>query len=91
MSIRQKRIEDRLRQVFQPVHLEIMDESHKHAGHPGAAAGGGHYQVLIVSAGFEGKSLLEQHRMVNDALGDMLGGEIHALGLKTIPASQWIR
>ncbi len=89
MTSTQQRLEDRLREQFAPVHLEIVDESALHAGHAGAAAGGGHFQVLIVSAAFEGKSLLEQHRLVNGAVRDLIGGEIHALGLKTLPASEW--
>ena len=88
MSTRE-RIEERLRQEFRPAHLEIADESDKHAGHPGAAGGGGHYQVTIVSSSFEGKTLLEQHRMVNTALKEMMGAEIHALALKTVPQSEW--
>ncbi len=82
-------LESRLRAEFQPLHLEINDETARHAGHPGAAGGGGHFQVTIVSAEFEGKTILEQHRMVNRALEDLLGGDIHALGLNTIAASHW--
>jgi BolA protein len=82
-------IESRLRAEFQPLLLEIIDESAKHAGHAGAAGGGGHFQVTIVSAEFEGKTILEQHRMVNRALEELIGGDIHALGLNTIAASHW--
>jgi BolA protein len=76
-----------LETAFRPVRLEVRDESAAHAGHAGAAAGGGHFAVTIVSAAFEGKTLLEQHRMVNEALRRLIGREIHALALKTIPAS----
>ena len=89
MSGTQQRLEERLRQQFAPVQLDIVDESAQHAGHAGAASGGAHFQVRIVSAAFDGKSLLEQHRLVNAALKDLIGGEIHALGLKTVPASEW--
>ena len=52
--------------------------------------GGDHWQVIIVSAAFEGKGLIEQHRMVNDALKDPLGDQrIHALSLKTYSPAQW--
>lgn len=84
-----RRVQDILRRRFAPLHLEVRNESARHAGHPGAASGGGHYEVVVVSAAFEGKTLLEQHRMVNEALGDLFGREIHALALKTIPASRW--
>ena len=75
-------IRQRLTAALAPQRLEIVDESHKHAGHAGARSGGGHYQVTIVSAAFSGKSLLQRHRMVYDALGDALGAEIHALSIK---------
>jgi BolA protein len=78
-----REIERILRETFDPVRLEIRDDSTLHAGHPGATSGGGHYHVEIVSRKFEGLSLLEQHRRVNHALRDLLGERIHALGLKT--------
>ena len=84
-----ERLEAILRRRFRPLHLSIRDDSDRHAGHPGAAAGGGHYEVLIVSEAFEGLPLLEQHRLVNEALGGLLGREIHALALKTVPPSRW--
>lgn len=84
-----ERLEKILRERFAPVHLEVRDETVKHTGHTGAASGGGHYDVTIVSAEFEGKTLLEQHRMVNDALRGLFGREIHALALRTVPASRW--
>jgi len=74
---------------FRPAHLEILDDSARHAGHAGAASGGGHFQVVIVAAAFEGMSILDQHRAVNAALGELLGREIHALGLKTAAPSAW--
>lgn len=52
--------------------------------------GGDHWQVIIVSSAFEGKGLVEQHRLVNDALKQALGDErIHALALKTYTPAQW--
>ena len=80
-------IERILRETFDPVRLEIRDDSARHVGHPGATSGGGHYHVVIVSERFEGLSLLEQHRLVNDAVADLFGKRIHALGLKTSPPS----
>ena len=83
-----ERIEAILRGRFQPARLEIHDDSARHRGHAGATSGGGHFEVLIVSAEFEGKTLLDRHRMVNEALREMIGGEIHALGLKTLAPSE---
>jgi BolA protein len=82
------RIEAILLDRFHPTRLEIRDDSAKHAGHAGAAAGGGHFDILIVSAEFEGKSLLDRHRLVNEALRELIGREIHALGLKTLAPSE---
>ena len=85
------RLEQILRERFRPLHLELRDDSAKHVGHPGATGSGGHYHVLIVSAEFEGRSLLERHRLVNDALRELFGREIHALGLETRAPSDWKR
>lgn len=86
---RAARIERTLRDVFQPVHLELHDDSWQHRGHAGAQ-GGSHFRVVIASAAFEGKSLVEQHKAVQDALRDMIrSGEVHALQMKTQPASRF--
>lgn len=82
-------IEARLRHRLAPLYLEIDDESAAHRGHPGAAAAGGHYRVLVVSAAFEGRSRLERHRMVYEALGDLMRSAIHALALRTAAQSEW--
>lgn len=78
------RIESALRAALSPTALDILDESHLHAGHVGAAGGGGHYRVRIVAAVFQGKGAVERHRMVYGALGAMMGGAIHALALTTL-------
>lgn len=75
-------INERLTSALSPITLSIIDESHKHAGHAGARAGGGHFVVKIVSAAFEGKGLLQRHRLVYDALGDAMRKEIHALSIQ---------
>jgi BolA protein len=85
-----ERIETILRDRFRPLHLEVLDESARHAGHAGAVSGGGHFQVIIVSEMFEGQTLLERHRMVNTALAGLIGREIHALGLRVLPPSEWV-
>lgn len=78
-----QKIEKLLRDKFQPLHLEVRDDTGRHKGHAGTKAGGGHYRVVIVSKAFEGLSLLDQHRRVKEALRGLLGVEIHALQLKT--------
>lgn len=77
-------IDQKLRAALQPTRLEIEDESHKHAGHAGALSGGGHFNVTIVSAAFTGKSLLQRHRLIYDALGETMRREIHALSIQAL-------
>ncbi|MFN7570721.1 MAG: BolA family protein [Betaproteobacteria bacterium] len=74
-------IEARLRAALEPQSVEIEDESHKHAGHAGAATGGGHYRVRLVSRRFAGLTRLARHRLVYDALADLMQHDIHALAL----------
>lgn len=76
------RIRDLLERSLSPVELVVLDESHKHVGHAGARGGAGHYSVRVVSARFLGRPLLERHRMVYDALRDMLNTDIHALSIQ---------
>lgn len=76
-----QQIEHRLAGL-KPLSLEILDESGKHAGHEGAKDGGGHYQLTIVSSAFAGASRISRHRMVYDALGDLMQREVHALAIE---------
>ena len=74
-------IRERLEAEFQPDDLEIIDDSHRHAGHAGARDGRGHFHVRIVSQLFEQKRPVERHRMVYAALGTLMQTDIHALGV----------
>jgi BolA protein len=65
-----------------PDALEVFDESHEHAGHAGAKDGGGHYQLVIVSREFAGKPAVARHRLVYQALSDLMPGRIHALAIQ---------
>jgi len=67
-----------------PLRLELTDDSAKHAGHAGARSGGGHYRLFIVSAEFLGKSTLIRHRMIYDALGELMRSKIHALSIQSL-------
>lgn len=71
----------RLLAPLEPLLLEITDDSARHAGHAGAAAGGGHFIMTIVSSRFSGKRSLERHRMVYDALSSLRGQGFHALSI----------
>ena len=81
MSDRPSIIRDCLTAAFSPQRLEIIDDSHKHAGHA-SAGGAGHFNVHIVADAFAGKSLIERHRMVYAAMGDLMQTEVHALSIQ---------
>lgn len=81
-------IKEKLTQSFNPSQLEVIDESHKHAGHAGAAehatkhgSGESHFHVRIVSDNFKGMTLLARHRAVMDVLADEMKDKVHALSL----------
>ena len=82
MSERLEAIRAHLAAALAPSHLQVIDESHKHIGHAGARDGRGHFAVTIVSAAFAGKSLLERHRLVYGALGELMQTDIHALSMR---------
>ena len=82
-------IEEKLTQALAPSHIEIVDESHLHAGHAGARGGGGHYAVTIVSDAFAGLGPAQRHRLVYKALAAAMNREIHALALKTLTPEEW--
>jgi len=79
---RMERMRTLLEAALAPTRLDVIDDSHKHAGHAGARGGQGHFSVEVVSADFAGKPLLARHRLVYAALGDMLHTDIHALVIR---------
>lgn len=75
-------IEEKLQRIFAPESLRVVDESHLHAGHAGhRPEGETHFRVYMVAAAFAGKSRVERHRLVNEALAEQLSGPVHALAL----------
>ena len=81
-SQRVEQIQQCLTEAFQPTHLEIIDESHKHAGHAGAKDGKGHFQVHIVSDAFSEQVTIKRHRQVYAALKSLMETDIHALSIQ---------
>lgn len=79
---RLEKIRQRLQEQLQPEMLEIEDESHLHAGHAGARDGRGHFRVMLVSPAFGGLSRIARHRLVFDAVGDLMETDIHALAIQ---------
>jgi BolA protein len=72
-----------------PIALEIHDDSAEHAGHAGAAAGGGHFSLLIVSNAFRGQPRLERHQTVFARVGDLLPHPIHALSIRALAPEEF--
>lgn len=78
--------------ALEPTRLDVVNESHLHAGHAGSpGTGESHFRLLVVSGLFEGRSRLERHRMVNEALVDFLKNKIHALAIKAFAPGEPIR
>ena len=79
-----------LQNAFDAKFVEVIDESRSHAGHAQAQkSGGGHYEAVIVSERFTGKTLLERHRMVYEALGKEMKSTIHALKIRAFTEKEW--
>jgi len=78
-----RQIRERLDEALHPTALEVIDEGHLHVGHAGE--GQGHYRVRITCAAFAGKTPIQRHRLVYDALDDLMGDGIHALAIEAAP------
>jgi BolA protein len=76
---RMTEMRSRLQSIFDPLQLELLDEGHLHVGHAGAKDGRGHFRLIIVSEKFAGKNMIQRHRMVYQAMGDLMETDIHAL------------
>ena len=85
---RLERMRSRMQAALNPQELVLEDDSALHAGHAGAASGGGHYNVRIVSLQFEGLKLVTRHRLVYDSVHDMMHKEIHALAITALAPSE---
>ena len=81
-------IRQKLTATFSPVDCQVTDESAQHAGHPGAASGGGHFRIRLVAPAFEGRNRVQRHRLVYDCLRDMMQVEIHALAITALAPSE---
>ena len=91
MSI-ETEMRERLMVALEPTRLDVVNESHLHAGHAGSpGTGESHFRLLIVSPLFEGRSRVERHRMVNDALADLLRNRVHALAVKAHAPGEALR
>lgn len=83
---RHQRIASRIRDNLQPLHLEVVDESAQHNVPPGAQS---HFKLVVVSAQFQGESLVARHRRVNRLLKEQFNDGLHALALHTMTPEEW--
>lgn len=88
MSERLEAMRSRLTATFTPLACQLVDESHLHVGHAGAASGAGHFRLHLVSERFEGVNRIGRHRLVYDCLRDMMQSEIHALNITAVAPSE---
>ncbi len=88
MSDRVEKIRSAIEAALNPASLEIIDQSHRHAGHAGARDGRGHFDVHIVSDAFKGKLPLARHRLVFAAVGNLMETDIHALSIKALSTDE---
>jgi BolA protein len=83
-TTRSDKLEARLRAALDPTDLEIIDDSHRHAGHAGASDGRGHFTVIVVSELFRGLPVVRRHRLVYEAVGDLMATDVHALSIQAL-------
>ncbi len=77
---------------LEPVRLDVINESHMHAGHRSSpGTGESHFRVLVISAKFAGKSRVERHRMVNAAVAELLQGRVHALAIRALSPEESVK
>ena len=88
MTDRIEQLRTLLNATFTPSQCQLQDESALHAGHAGAASGGGHYRLRMVSALFEGKTRIARHRLVYDCLRDMMHKDVHAIAITAVAPSE---
>jgi BolA protein len=82
-------ITTRLEATFSPESLQVDDESHLHAGHEGAKDGRGHFRVLVISDKFRGQSAIKRHRMIYQAMGELMQTDIHALTIEAFTPDEF--
>ncbi len=82
----QQTIQAKITRALDPVHLEVVNESHMHNVPPGSES---HFKVVVVSERFVGRRLIQRHRAVNEALAEELRNDVHALALHTMTPDEW--
>lgn len=89
MLSRSEKIKEILSAALSPTVIRVADDSASHAGHAGAASGGGHFYLTIVSDQFESLNRIKRHQKIYQALGDLMQSEIHALSIKAFTPEEF--
>lgn len=81
-------IRQRIEEALQPEDVSVVDEGHLHIGHEGAKDGRGHFRVMVVAEAFEGLSMIQRHRAIYEAMGDLMTTDIHALAIDAYSSNE---
>lgn len=74
-------IRQRIEEALDPEELVVEDEGHLHVGHEGARDGRGHFRVFVVAESFDGLTMIQRHRKIYEAMGELMNSDIHALSI----------
>jgi BolA protein len=85
MSLKRS-IEQKIGERLQPIHLEVINESHRHSVPPNSET---HFKVVVVADAFRGQRLVQRHQSINGLLADELAGGLHALSMETLTPEEW--
>lgn len=86
-SQRIQKVIDRLTKDLNPIHLNVIDESHLHVGHPGAQSGQSHIRIKISCKAFSNKGLIEKHKLIYKSLGTLMETDLHAVAIEVMPTA----
>lgn len=81
-------IRQRIADAMDPEELVVEDEGHLHIGHEGARDGRGHFRVFVVAECFDGLSMIQRHRKIYEAMGDLMNSDIHALAIEAYSSKE---
>lgn len=85
---RKEAIRQRIEEALNPEQLVVEDEGHLHVGHEGARDGRGHFRVFVVAESFDGLTMIQRHRKIYEAMGELMKSDIHALSIDAYSSNE---
>lgn len=85
---RKEAIRQRIEEALNPEQLVVEDEGHLHVGHEGARDGRGHFRVFVVAESFDGLTMIQRHRKIYEAMGELMNSDIHALSIDAYSSNE---